>query len=142
MKKYGPQLLFCLLIAAAAITIACGSSTPHTLQSVTVSPATADAKNFPNGEVQFTATAVYNTKPSPVSPATASWGACSQGKSTTSVLVSNAGVAQCTSGASGTFTILAIVFDQNPKQPLPEMPKWDVFCGDPGALGHAQITCP
>jgi hypothetical protein len=142
MKKYGPQLLFCLLVAAAAVTIACGSSTPRTLQSVTVSPATADAKNFPNGEVQFTATAVYNTKPSPVSPATASWGACSQGKSTTSVSVSNAGVAQCTSGASGTFTILAIVFDLNPKQPPPLMPKWDVFCGDPGALGHAQITCP
>jgi len=39
---------------AAWIALACGSS--HELQSITVSPASADAQNYPDGEVPFVAT--------------------------------------------------------------------------------------
>lgn len=38
---------------------ACGASS-HVLESVT--PATADAGNFPNGQVQFTAIGLYSTE--------------------------------------------------------------------------------
>lgn len=145
MKKYGPQLLFCLLMSVAALTLACGSS--HIPQSVTVSPATADASDFPNGQVQFTATALYNTKPSPVTPATATWGACTQSAPTNLVTVSNTGVAQCTSGASGTYTISAFVANPSIKSCIPPLEAGGVpsfSCGYAcnGVVGHAQITCP
>jgi hypothetical protein len=144
MKNLGPQLSFSLLILAAAITLACGSSS-RKLQSVTVSPATADAKNFPNGQVQFMATAVYNTKPSPVSPATATWGACTQSATTNLVSVSSTGVAQCASGASGTFTISAFVVNPSIKhciQPLGGVPTFSCGYSCYGVVGQAQITCP
>lgn len=144
MKKYGPQALFGLLVAAAAITLACGSSS-HIPQSVTVSPATADAQNYPSGQVQFTATALYNTMPSPVTSATASWGACNQSGSTSLVSVSNTGVAQCTSGASGTFTIYAFVVNPSIKSCIqPSEPAGAFSCGFScyGVVGHAQISCP
>lgn len=143
MKNPGPQLFFSLLILAA-ITLACGSSS-HIPKSVTVSPATADAANFPNGEVQFTATAIYNTKPSPVANATASWSACTQTASTNLVTVSNTGVAKCAAGASGTFTISAFVVNPSIKSCIqPQDPVGVFSCGYScyGVVGQAQITCP
>lgn len=57
-------LFFSLLILAAAITLACASSlqplSQHLLESVSVSPATADAKDYPDGQVPFTATGYFN----------------------------------------------------------------------------------
>ncbi len=47
-----------VLILAAAFAISCGSS-GHLLQSLTINPATADAKNYPNGQVKFTAMGSY-----------------------------------------------------------------------------------
>jgi hypothetical protein len=84
MRSYGPQLLFLLLVLAAAIALACGSS-QHIPQSVSVSPATALAEAAQNGQVQFTATAYYNVAPSPVSGVPATWEACSQGGITSGV---------------------------------------------------------
>ena len=145
MRNFGPQLFFSLLILAAAITLACGSSS-HIPKSVTVSPATADAKDFPNGLVQFTATTVYNTKPSPVTHATASWVACTQSATTNLVSVSSTGVAQCTSGASGTFTVSAFVVNPSIKHCIqPDQPVGVPFaCGYScyGVVGQAQLTCP
>jgi hypothetical protein len=51
MRKYGLSVFF-LAVLAIAITLACGSS-PRVLQSVNLSPLTADAQDSP---VQFTAT--------------------------------------------------------------------------------------
>ncbi len=61
MKNSGALFLF-LLVLAAAITLACGSSPSpdRLLQSVTVAPATAAAQDYPNGQVQFTATGFYS----------------------------------------------------------------------------------
>jgi hypothetical protein len=54
-----------LLMLLAVATAGCGAGTPRTLQSITATPMVADAKNFPNGQVQFTATAIYNKPPTP-----------------------------------------------------------------------------
>lgn len=142
MRKLGPQLLFCSLLAAAAIMIACGSSSTRMLQSVSVSPATADAQDYPDGQVPFAATGFYNKSPQQVSPLTATWGACSQQAPTTAVSVSSSGVAQCTAGASGTYTVWA--FDTNPTAPgtanCTAMTACGGGCGR--VTGTAQLTCP
>ncbi len=41
----------------------CGSN--RQLQSVSLNPASADAKNFPNGQVSFIATGTFSSPPSP-----------------------------------------------------------------------------
>jgi hypothetical protein len=140
---HNAYLLFVsLLVFAAAITLACGSpASPHIPQSVTVTPATADAESFPDGQVQFAATAYYNTMPSPVSNVTATWNSCAQNGPTTEVSVSTTGVAQCASGASGTYMIYAFVPDPNFKgvcsgSALP----CAGACG--GVVGTAQLICP
>ncbi len=85
--------------------LACGSSGPRTLQAVGVSPATADANQFPNGEVQFTATGYYNKTPASVTPLNVSWGACYQSLPTSDVTITATGVAHCTPSASGTYLV-------------------------------------
>lgn len=138
MKTRGLPL-FILLIAIAVIALACGSSNaPRLAQSLTVTPVTADARSSPNGQVQFTATVSYNMKPSPVSPATATWGACFQNSSTNAVTVSTSGVAQC-AGASGTYTVWAYVMSGAQVCPLVL-----TACGNGGCqvTGTAELTCP
>jgi hypothetical protein len=141
MKRYAPQLFLFSLVLAAAMTLACGSSTSHTLQSVTINPASADAQNFPGGLVQFTATGAYAAPPSPVTPLTASWGVCDQsGNVTSDISVSGSGVAQCKSGAAGAYKVWA--FDlANPGAAECQV---ETACG--GGCGHvvgtAQLTCP
>jgi hypothetical protein len=139
MKRHGVQLLFCLLVAVAAITLACGSSQSRTLKSVAVTPATATAQN---GEFQFTATGYYNTSPTQVSPLTATWGACQQQTPTNAVSVSASGVAQCTAGASGTYTVWA--FGTNPATPGTANCNAMTACGGGcgRVTGTAQLTCP
>jgi hypothetical protein len=110
MRNSGPRLFFCLLIVAA-FGVACGSSSPHIPQSVTVTPSTADAKDFPNGQVQFTVTAFYNTMPSSVQNASATWSVCGGNPASPEnpVTISSTGVAQCV--VNGTYTINAFVPD-------------------------------
>src|ERR1700733_13806460 len=73
MRKYGLSIFF-LAILAVAITLACGSSPPpRALQSVSLSPPSADAQGSP---VQFTATGYFNQQPSPEKLTVPSWGAC------------------------------------------------------------------
>src|SRR5580692_7731252 len=85
----------------AFLTVACGnSSSQRELQKVNVSPTSADAQNYPNGQVQFTAAGTYNTSPVTVTPLQASWGVALNGAPTTGVSVSSDGVAQCAAGAA------------------------------------------
>ena len=144
MKKHGPQLSFCLLVAAAAITLACGSSSSHIPQSVAVTPPTADAKDFPGGLVQFTATASYNRMPSPVKNVSATWTACGMAAGSqnpaTQVTVSSSGVAQCLSGAPGNYTVYAFVPNPAFHGACPSLVICGGSCG--GVVGSAQLTCP
>jgi hypothetical protein len=140
MKKFGPQFSLSFLVLAAAIALSCGSGA-HIPQSVVVNPAAANAQDFPSGDVQFTATVYYNTKPSPVSPVAASWNVCSQQGPTDGVSVSNSGVAQCAAVARGTFTIYAFVPDPTFKGVCASS---SLPCGGTcgGVVGMAQLTCP
>jgi hypothetical protein len=142
MKRCGPQMSFFVLVVAAAITLACGSSSSHIPQTVTVSPATADAQDFPDGQVQFTATAYYNTMPTPVNNASATWTACvtTNSQPTNGVTINTSGLAQC-SGGSGTYMIDAFVPDPSFHGACAEV---TLPCGGScgGVVGSAKLTCP
>jgi hypothetical protein len=130
------------IILAASFNLACGGSpntatqAPRSIQSITISPTTADAQNFPGGQVQFIATGFYNTQPSTVTPLSATWGVCQQNTPTTAVTVSNNGLAQCTSNAVGTYTVFA--FDL----PNPSCLALTACGGGCTVEGTAQFTCP
>jgi len=100
---------------ALSLTLAsCGTSkTPdRVLLSVTVAPATADARNFTNGQVQFTATGMYSRPPSPASvpvPFVAPYSGTWFISDPTIATISQSGVAQCQIGASGMVTATAEV---------------------------------
>ena len=140
MKCIQPQFFLFLLVVAAAIALGCGSPSGRMLQSVTLSPATADAQEYPGGQVQFIATGSYSTPPSPVTPLSATWGACEQnGSSTESVSVSASGLAQCATGAVATYTVWG--FDVNPGNATCNAIK---ACGGGcgRVTGTAELTCP
>jgi len=139
MKRSGSLLTFVALLAAALIMSACGSG--RRLQAVTLSPAAADAKNFSNGQVSFTATGAYNKPPSPVTLTSSdvvwcvgdSTGACA-GNINPGAILDQKGTAQCNPFFTGTVTILA---GTSPKaSPNPDGgSQLKIF-------GSAQLTCP
>jgi hypothetical protein len=137
MKRFA-CLFAGLLIFGELALLGCGSG--RQLQSISVSPATADAKNFPNGQVPFTAAGTYSEPPSP-SPLTSkdvqwcvgsSSGACA-GNIFPGATVDSNGIAQCGGVFTGTAFVLAgtgaSVSNPDAGQ------QFKIF-------GSAQITCP
>jgi hypothetical protein len=70
MKRLCLPFFFLALVAVAAATLSCGSGSnaSRQLQSITLIPASADAQDYPNGQVQFTATGYYDAAPMTVTP--------------------------------------------------------------------------
>jgi hypothetical protein len=101
----------------------CGSNQP-----ISVSPASADAQNFPNGIVQFTALGVS----SPTWCIGGSDGRCN-GNIVAVASIDSSGRAQCNPGRNGTVTVLAGVGGR-------------VMNPDGGMqfsrFASAQLTCP
>ena len=140
MKYPRPRLL--LLLTLLLITFACGNQ--RTLQSVSVMPAVANAQNFPNGQVSFTATGTFSKPPSPqqLTGQDVSWcvgvtaGTCA-GNIAVGATVDANGMARC----------LTLAPNNLPKT-------WVVMAGkamasmnpDAGSqmtiYGSAQLTCP
>jgi hypothetical protein len=145
MKRYGPRFGFFSLLLAAAITIACGSSPnpSQDLQSISVMPTAADAQNYPNGQVQFTALGHYSSPGTSAGvPVTATWSSCNESGGSSPITVSSTGVAQCGEGASGTYVVEALI-------PMKGSTMCNAIlaCGDPGTdclgtHGVAKLTCP
>ncbi len=66
------------LASAAWMLLACGASDPRPLQSITVSPASADAQDYPGDKAPFVASGHYNSTPTTVTPLQANWAAVSE----------------------------------------------------------------
>jgi hypothetical protein len=148
MTRLGPSstITAFFLLFIGLFMLGCGSG--RQLQNVTLSPATADAKNFPSGQVSFTTTGTYNHPPSPVQLTSNDIVWCSGGigttSSTTGECVGNAnpgatvdqkGVAQCNALFVGTATILAGT-EVPMVVPMPDSgPQLKIY-------GSAQLTCP
>jgi hypothetical protein len=130
------------LAVATFITIACSSVPSRQALTLAVSPSNVTAPA--DGQVQFTATATYNMPPSPVTPAAATWGVIdAAGQHTTAVTISNSGLAQCSSGASGVYTVGAWVlqFSSPPGAVCNVATPFGNPCGD-SILTTTQLTCP
>jgi hypothetical protein len=128
------------LVLAASFALSCGTSSQShdPLQSITLTPATADAQDYPNGQVQFTATGNYIDPSRTVTPLSATWGACFENASTSKVSVTAGGVAQCAPGAVGTYTVWA----NDPPQSSVECLAITACGGGCFVAGTAQLTCP
>ena len=132
----GPLASFLLL--SLFITIGCGAS--GQLRSVTVTPSAADARNFPGGQVPFSAMGTFgnSSMPQPLNNKDISWcvgtsaGICAGNINPGATVTAN-GVAVCVPNFTGTATILA------GKATPPMNP-------DGGAqmsvFGAAQLMCP
>lgn len=139
MKRFLSCSAWFFLVIATLSTLGCGSG--RKLQTVSLSPASADAKNFANGQVSFTATGTFTKPPSP-NPLTSmqvTWcagptaGQC-PGNINPGATVDQNGVAQCLPGFVGTTNIMAGTVRPSSMNP------------DGGAqlkvFGSAQLTCP
>jgi hypothetical protein len=138
VEKLRLALVFPVLIALSCGTNS-SSNTPRQLLSVTVSPTTANAANYPNGQVPFTATGNYNSAPYTVTPLPGTWGVCYNNASTTAITVTGEGVAQCAEGAVGTYTVWADA------PPFPDGANCLAITACGGGCfdaGTAQLTCP
>jgi hypothetical protein len=126
------------LLGAVVFVVIVGLGCGSHLNSVSLSPAVADAQNFPNGQVQFTATGTYSGSSKPVPVTNLTWcvgttnGDCN-GNIASVASVSSSGVAQCLPGASGTATVLA-GSGGHPTNPDGGFPL--------RVFGSAQLTCP
>lgn len=141
MIPRGPHLPASLgLTLCALVLISCGSNYANSnrfLISIAVTPATADAQNFPNGQVVFTATGTFSQQPSPaLVPPTAPYSGQFFVDTTltnhviAAIVASGSGTAtvQCVSGMSGTVEVGAIASANNGTSTT--------------VSGVAQITCP
>jgi len=136
-------LSFFALAVVASLALSCGAnsdpSSNRQLLSIALNPATADAQDYPGGQVQFMATGYYNTAPYTVAPLSAGWGTCYQEASTSAISVSRTGLAQCESGEVGTYTVWA----NDAPFPLGANCLAMTACGGGCFVaGTAQLTCP
>jgi hypothetical protein len=80
MAEPGPALFSLGVFVAACFILSCGANqntaNQNRLASITLTPTTADAETFPDGQVQFTATGDYVNPPKVVTPLSATWLAC------------------------------------------------------------------
>lgn len=141
MHEHRNGFFLLMLVVAASFSLAalsCGASSTgvRQLEAVTLSPAAANATDYPDGQVAFVATGHYNAAPITVSPLAARWGTCYQGGSTTAISVTQAGIAQCALGAVGSYTVWA------------DDPPLGISCnaitacgGGCFVAGTAQLTC-
>jgi len=139
MTKFRTLLSLLFVAALALETLGCGSSNMNSnrvLQSMAITPANADAQNFPNGQVQFTATGTFNKAPSPAQvtfqpPYTGTWSL--MGASAANIAtISQAGLAQCIAGAAGTVTVSAVASSNSATGPAMST----------AVTGSTTLTCP
>ena len=133
VEKFRFTLSFLALVLAASLALSCGSSSSQ-LQSITLSPATAE------GQAQFVATGYYSNPTHTVTPQPATWVACQQNAPTADVSVTSTGVAQCASGAAGAYSIKA--WDIPNKAGTYPCPSQTACSGGCAVWGTAQLTCP
>jgi hypothetical protein len=129
-----------LVVLFAALTTSCGGGVadpPRQLVSITVTPAIADAQNFPNGQVQFTATGTFSDGSK--SQITTLWTLNGPFTETAipNIMLNSSGMAQCVAGG---FVGTGGVFATAPADT--NIPLSQMTMLTKNVSGTAQITCP
>lgn len=126
-----------LLVSLLFVIAGCGGNSSmnsnRVLMSISVSPATAIAHNFANGQVTFAATGTFSQPPSPaavtfVEPYSGSWMVSNLNIAT----IDQNGMAQCVPGQNGTVTISAIASSNSAGG----------GAMSPAVTGTATLSCP
>lgn len=129
---------FLLMIDALATGCGGGTADPRKhLVAITVTPASADAQTFPNGQVQFTAVGTFSDGSK--APILALWTLNGPFTETpvANISLNSSGLARCVAGGFvGTSGVFATA-PANPALPIPEMTMLTK-----NVSGTAQITCP
>ena len=129
MDRWKVSLLTTLLLAGVELVAGgCGSGSPRLLQSISVTPATADALSFPSGQVQFTAMGNFSQPPSPSPISQSGWSL----SDSNIAAISQSGLAECNPGASGVVTVKASTSG----------PCSGTGCTAVLLSGSAQLSCP
>ena len=126
--------LIFILTVFVIVLLSCGNSSDK-LQSISVTPATADAKDYANGQVQFAASGMYSNGRE-VKPLAVLWtGGSPWVMQPWAIQIDGNGLASCVS-AVGTFEVWAVA-PINANIPLSAMNQ-----STPQVSGTAQLTCP
>ena len=142
MMNFSLRLWLPFLFVLSLITLGCGNA--RTLQSVSVMPAVANAQNFPNGQVSFTATGTFSKPPSPqkLTSQDVTWcvgtssGTC-PGNINVGATVDQNGVASCLAVLPGSLPKTWLVMAGK------AMPSMNPDGGSQMTVyGSAQLTCP
>ena len=120
------------IIMLALLCAGCGNNNLRELQSITITPATADASTFATRQVQFIATGHYSKPPTTISPVTVLWSVYKPPVAT----IDQNGVAQCSAGMTGYVTVLAYAPSE------PSLPISKLSSSKRPVLGMAQLVCP
>jgi hypothetical protein len=129
MARFKVLLPTTLLLAGIELVASgCANGGPRLLQSISVTPASADAHSFPNGQVQFTAMGTYSQPPSPSLITQSGWSL----SDSNIAAISQSGLAQCNPGASGVVTVKASTSG----------PCSGTGCTAVLLSGTAQLSCP
>jgi len=127
--------LFLAPLLLAILLISCGSNS-NKLQSISVTPANADAKDYANGQVQFTASGMYSNGKQ-VKPLSVLWSAGPPWlMEPWAIEVNSDGTASCVSAPAGTYSVWAGA-PTNADTPLSGMNQ-----STPQVSGTALLTCP
>lgn len=142
------SLPFLLLLVAVAIGCGGGMADPakraaqhadpsKQLVAITVTPASADAQNFPNGQVQFTAVGTFSDGSK--APIQALWTLNAPFTETpiADISLNSTGLAHCVAGG---FVGTSGVFATAPANPALPISQMTMFTKN--VSGTAQITCP
>lgn len=129
-----PGCIFLLLVISALIS--CGLN-QHKFKSLRVTPAAADAKDYPNGQVQYTVTATY-IDGRQVTSISALWTPGGPWTLTPwpAISLSASGLASCGTVAPGIYPIVATA-PIDPNFPISKM-----TMTTPQVSDIASLTCP
>ena len=141
MRKPSRLIVSLVAVAFSLAIVACGGMnmmmSNRQLQSITVSPTSADAMNFPAGTVHFMATGMYNVAPMSATPPVL-WSLgnpFSLQPVPAGVSIDANGMARCT-GFVGVVEVDA-TSPMDPNMPLSKM-----SMNTMNVIGTAQLTCP
>jgi len=124
--KFVPLLAGILIVGLIGLA-GCGTTTSRKLETITLNPTVADAQDFPNGQVPFTATGHFNKPPATETPLTVGW----QVSDSSIATVTSAGVGECIAGKTGMVTVTGFIQEVG-------------LNGNKGGRteGTAQLQCP